>query len=57
VAREVEVILLDTAEVDGPEGDPVWTEQRRRRVLLRFAARGFRPVFEAQGVFVLERRA
>jgi uncharacterized membrane protein len=57
VTREVEVVLLDTAEVDGPEGEPVWTEQRRRRVLLRFEARGFRPVFEAQDVFVLERQS
>lgn len=55
VSRQVDVVLLDTAEVDGPTGDPVWTDQRRRRVLRRFEARGFRPTFEAQGVFVLVR--
>ena len=56
VAAAVDVVLLDTAEVAGPDGDPVWTAARRRRVLRRFAARGFRPTFEAEDVFVLERR-
>ena len=55
VAGEVDVILLDTADVDGPGDDAVWTDQRRRLVLRRFATHGFRPSFEAQGVFVLER--
>ena len=55
VARQVDVILLDTAEVDDAAGDPVWTDQQRRRVLRRFEARGLRPTFEAQGVYVLER--
>jgi hypothetical protein len=55
VAGQVDVVLLDTAEVAGPTGDPLWTEERRRRVLRRFEARGLRPTFEAQDVFVLER--
>ncbi|MBX3286195.1 MAG: DUF2079 domain-containing protein [Actinobacteria bacterium] len=55
VSRAVDAVLLDTAQAAGPDGDPVWTEQRRRRVLRRFAAGGLRPTFEAEDVFVLER--
>ena len=53
VARQVDVVFLDTSGVNPRTGDPRWTTAQVERTLERLRTQAFRVTFEAEGIYLL----
>jgi hypothetical protein len=53
VAGAVDVVLLDTADLDPATGERVWLDEDRVRILARFASFGFQVTYESDGIYLL----
>lgn len=56
VARQAEVILIDTTGTDARTGDPRWSTAQVARALNRFGERSYSITFQADGIYLLVSR-